>query len=1029
MNPFDYQEADLQAFYNLKDLNPTESWNQDSIVQFDLSKWNNRKEPAATDAGEKTIEPSLDSDTSSYEILKNLIHQQQTINNKVHGHGNQDDTLSNLEEVKDPLKNNQLMKSIIPAQFNNSQNIKHYLINQKEFDVKKFLRDIHSKDTFDDLTHSLDNLDYDIQSQSSHLQILVENNFTKYVKIKNRLDSIYKQFSDSSLKHSTQTNPSGNSFNKNVDIHVDELNEKVNDSIRATNLKLKPLLDTSSKIKNYQLTKQFIEANKSYFNLPRKLKKFLYANDYRNFILEYNQGSALYEKLKRDYSSTDSKSNGDNSKVIESQPKIIETIWTQVEKIAKSYRNQIWNKLTSSYVERTTESDGIDSQLDDANDILPLISRLLDLKIESNPLPDLLNTYLDHFENEISTVASSSVEKIIGAQKNILQITVNSTGNHESLEDNDGVDLSYYAFINKIFNGNSFFSKTRSVNSSGSLTRIESLNGTNEFLNITNLSHANAGTSSDPLTENSTILSGVLTDTPIIIEMWLLILKYVDDLGHIASKFTDTWENVDKFLNNIYQRTLENDKRKNNILVGDNSKQKDEVNIEEFLRLKPEEIEMIHSKGERIIKLLCNNLLTFFQSSQDSLLTNTKNVKKDSGISSDYGFLPPRANGLSCLRYLPMILEPLLKYLNNLAQLNISPVINDSIKHLVSIVIDRFVGAISSTKLRDISRFYMLEDWEVDTKIQEIVDSSNDLNHALSDKDKEQYEYGVTLLPDIVLGFQQYSIQTTRDIIFAYERLPSVNNVRIVDPPSKQLLVGVEIQQIISLEAVLEAILKNAAKDKDNPRNVHTLLTLTNLQYIKEITFPETLQYFDELFEWNLKDKPLEIFNLLNKMESSIFGNYLSDLKIHLRDILETKFHQIDWPSYTSNSFRVGDYIIETLMLLVTIHSECFKIGPQLISKILKDTQLFVARYLFEAFKPYVGNISADGLLQLCVDIMFFQEVLGNLLEQDTEATLKACLQNCFQNHVERMEKCIVDMQPVVQSNLTRTEIQFAAFK
>lgn len=1036
MNPFAYEEVDLKGFYNLKDLNPSESWDQDSIVQFDLSKCKNglisplNSGKVESNKRVNISQTLFDSDTSSYEILKTLIQQQQTINNKIHSDADQDDTLTNLEGVKDPLNNNQLMKSIIPPQFNNSQNIKHYLINQKEFDVKKFLRDIHSKDTFDDLTHSLDNLDRDIQSQSSHLQALVENNFTKYVKIKNRLDFIYKQIFESSLHHPIPLNPSKNTFSKNVDIDVDELNEKVGDSIRATHLKLKPLLDTSNKINNYQLTKKFIEANKEYFNLPRKLNKALYANDYKTFIRDYNQGSVLYEKLKKEYSTVDLESTGKVSNVIESQPKIIETIWIKAEKIAESYRNQIWNKLTNSNnIGKTTDIEGANSQLDDANEFLPLISRLLELKIESNPTPELLNTYLDNFENEILTVTSSSLDKIISIGKDILKITVNLTDNNEPTEDDNGVNLSYYSFINKIFNGNNFLNKSRSGNDSASLSRIESHNGTNEFVDTTNKSHSNVGQPSATISENSTIFSGVLTDTPVIIEMWLLILKYVDDLGHIASKFSDTWENVDKFLNNTYQRTLENDKKKNIILVGDNIKQKDEINVEEFLRLNPEEIETIHSKGERIVKLLCDNLLTFFQSSQESLLTNTKNMVKDSGAPSDYGFLPPRANGLSCLRYLPMILEPLLKYLNDIAQLNISPSINDSIKHLVSVVINRFIGAISSTKLRDISRFYILEEWQVDTKIQEIMDTSNDLNHALSDREKDYYEYGVTHLPDIILGFQQFSIQTTRNILFAYERLPSVNSIRIADPPSKQLLVGVEIQQIISLESVLEAILKNAAKDKDNPRNVHTLLTLTNLQYIREITFPETLQYFDELFEWNLKEKPLEIFTLLNKMESSIFNNYLSDLKMNLRNILHTKFHQIDWPGYTSNSFRVGDYIIEPLMLLVTVHSECFKIGPQLISKILKQTQLFIARYLFDTFKPFIGNISADGLLQLCVDIIFFQEVLGNLLEKDTEATLKACLQNCFQNHVERMEKCIVDMIPVVQSNLNKTEIQFAAFK
>ena len=99
---------------------------------------------------------------------------------------------------------------------------------------------------------------------------------------------------------------------------------------------------------------------------------------------------------------------------------------------------------------------------------------------------------------------------------------------------------------------------------------------------------------------------------------------------------------------------------------------------------------------------------------------------------------------------------------------------------------------------------------------------------------------------------------------------------------------------------------------------------------------------------------------------------------------------------YTSNSFRVGDYIIEALMILIVVHSECFRIGPQLIHKILIETQIFIARYLFEAFKPYVGNLSNDGSLQIIVDLEFFQKVMGPLLEKDTEANIKGVLTKLF---------------------------------
>ena len=1104
-DPFGYSESDLQKFYNLKDLNPVDSWVNDSIIQFNFDKYFNNSRSTVGDDDSAAIfrenstgysmVNNLDMesiDTNSYEILKDLVNKQQIINNygnstnnsKVDGNDTQIGQY--FQDVRDPLNQKHLLKDLISNNSlihnNNDNNIRPYLINQKSFDVKKFLKDIHSADTFQDLTKSLDDLNLDLQSQSVDLQSLVEKNFIKYVKIKNRLDSIYKQFyqntSTSGVNNNNNNNTGklnlatiGHSTNNPMNIDVDNLNERVKESIRSINLKLKPLIDTKTKIKNYSLTRQFIEYNKDYFNLPKNLNNLLYSNDYQNFIIQYNKGIRLYEDLNSTYNSISLNEKISDQKQQQQQTKIIELIWNQVENIRNSYRDQIWNKL-------------INSSINESNEFIPLLSKLLDLKIESNPIPDLIHICLNRIENEFIQIIKKSFDKIINVQKNILNININdgdSNGTNTTtdlqFDENDGVDLSYYALINDNLIVSPYSrAVTRTSFVDNEISNYEPSDNSTDFFTLSNISNLGYSSRQD-LNESSTpILSSVLTDSPLIIEMWLVILKYINDLTVTINKFIETWENVDKFLNNTYQRMLANDKRKDDILIEDNVKSKnneyhhyknrinDETHrhndndnnevstdeIEKFLKLKQEEKNSIKLKGEKIINIICNSLLSFFQSTQDTLpLVNSENDpanrnsinnfngKKDNsqcGLPSEYGFIPPRANGLSCLRYLPMIVEPILKSFSNLAQLNIDSSINSLIKQLCTITIERSIGAISSTKLRDISRFYLLEDWKVNTKIQEIMDNRNSAittnnNNHNNEKNDKNYEFGVTRLPDIVLGFQQFSIQTVRDILFACERLPTVNNICIVDPPTKKMLIDVEIQQIISLEAVLEAILKNATKDKDNPRNVHTLLTLTNLEYIKEITFPETLNYFDDLFEWNLRNKPLEIFTLLDKMETSIFGNYLSDLKINLKNILENKFHQIDWINYTSNSFRVSDYIIESLMLLITIHSECFKVGPQLINKILKETQLFISRYLFESFKPDVGKISSDGLLQLCVDITFFQEVLGKLLEQETKVTLKACLQNCFQNHIEKMDKCVIDMEPIVQSNLNRTEIQFAAFK
>lgn len=926
MDPFDVTDEKLLDFYHLKSLNPSTSWKQDSSLLIDLNRW-------------QDVTPTAD---NSYDMLKDLMSQQQRTTERETDLSLKD---AALNYVSDPWSNERMLPLLNRLDIPKRDTLK-YLINSKQFNVKAFLRDIHKTDSFEELSNSLDNLDKTLESQSEELKDLVQANFTKYVRVKNRLDQIYEQFSEK-----TTPAPPGDDSSQ---LDVARLGEKVDESIRATTLKLKPLLKTSKKISNYQTTKQFIEENREFFNLPRTLRKCVEKNDYANLMFEYTRATELYHEL------TETCMMGRKAEGVDGDvrnPKVVEKIWNEVERTVEDYRQQTWKRLI-------TPSENESQQY-----FLPLISKLLDLKIGQNPIMAWITTRLDNFEKQLDEVSTLMLPKIVHSQQAIIKNGFDAN-EANALASVDGVDLTYYLSINQFFQG------IKSNESTSTLSVFQDL-----------------------------------TDSPIIVETWLIFIRYICLLQGICTAFIEVWEHVQNFLGGAYQASLINDKKKDNILVGvlntiDSHKR--------FLQLEDKQIKEIRTRGEHFVTLFFGKLLLFFQSSQGSLPRNEK-IEKETGLPFDYGFIPPRANGLSCLRYLPKMIEPLMKSITELAQLGISSMTLDSARKLASVITDRCVGAIASTRLRDISNFYKLEDWTV--------------YETVTGTKAGQPEYGVTQFPEIIRCFQEYSIRITRDILFAFERLPVFNGISIVSYPSKQILTAVEIQQLISLEAVLEAILKNAAKDKDNPRNSHTILTLTNLQYIRETTFPQILQYFDEAFEWNLKEKKLELFTLLSKMESSIFGNYLSELKINIRDILEEKFHEISWASYTSKSFRAGDYIIEVLMLLVTIHSECFRIGPQLINKILKETQIFVSKYLFEAFKPYIGNLSSDGILQVTVDLQFFQRVLGSLLEKDTEVTLTACLQNCFQNNIDRMQRCIKETEPIVSANLSRTSTQFAAFK
>lgn len=129
---------------------------------------------------------------------------------------------------------------------------------------------------------------------------------------------------------------------------------------------------------------------------------------------------------------------------------------------------------------------------------------------------------------------------------------------------------------------------------------------------------------------NSQSGSQGLTDSPIIIEMWLLILKYINDLWKICNQFIEFWEHIEKFLDGTYQNSIINEKRKENILIGDSNIIE---SYQKSLILKKEQISDIRLKGENFINLVSQNLLSFFRSSQASffifLVGEGPNQRKD----------------------------------------------------------------------------------------------------------------------------------------------------------------------------------------------------------------------------------------------------------------------------------------------------------------------------------------------------------------------------------------------------------------
>ena len=615
-------------------------------------------------------------------------------------------------------------------------------------------------------------------------------------------------------------------------------------------------------------------------------------------------------------------------------------IWNEVENVVDQYRQHLWNLL----LENDTGSGFIESKYD----FLPIISKLLDLDVEDSPICLWIDAKLDQAKNKLKSVSSLMTSKL---EEKKLSISLQNLALNSSSSSDPGVlpeKLSYYLQ----FTTQDSFSETQFV------------------------------------------------DQTVVVEMWFLIIKYINDVHQLATSFVEFWGNVQNFLNGSFQQTLINDKKRENIIFGNSNTS----NGMKFASdLEPYQIGNIIEKGTEFV----NDLII--------LLQNLFEVNSEK--PTEFNFLVPGCNNLSCLRYLPMVVEPVFRLCNDIGQLSIDSTVNDSLQKACSQILENSIAAIDYTRLADYKQFDSLETWSI-----------YEFNENVGQTGK------CTFLPIIVKNVSIATINTLQNLVFFYEILPvSVTNFTALGKPSAAIIKHLQEEQVKALETVLESLLKDANRKKETPRTMETLLTLNNIQVLAKDAFPFILNYFQTQFDISSKNASafsnLQMFTILEKMHSSILINYASDLKYELRQTLEKGFTSIDWISYTTTSFRASDYILEVLMILVQVHRDCSNISPNMSQKITSEAQQFISTYLYKLFKEHIDGVSTDGLLQVTLDFEFFIKVLSNILDAESERKLKSCLLYCFHNNPQRLEECVQQIQGAIDSSMNRTAIQFASFR
>ncbi|KAG5440330.1 hypothetical protein PCANB_001900 [Pneumocystis canis] len=202
-----------------------------------------------------------------------------------------------------------------------------YLISSKTFNPTLFLRDIHSNNRYSELLSGLKWLKQSIEKESDALRMLVNNNFSRFVKAKTLIDFIYQEMKQNILN---QENCYG----------ILELKSNINDAILKATQIFDPIMENRAKEFRLVSTLSLLEKYKYYFNLPSMLLDYIEKNDHETLIREYCNCKDIFLREK--------KSTENPPDIVESQKsKVFERVWKEVQKIIEDYRKSIFEQFST----------------------------------------------------------------------------------------------------------------------------------------------------------------------------------------------------------------------------------------------------------------------------------------------------------------------------------------------------------------------------------------------------------------------------------------------------------------------------------------------------------------------------------------------------------------------------------------------------------------------------------------------------------------------------------------------------------
>ncbi|CAH2350007.1 exocyst complex component Sec5p [[Candida] railenensis] len=893
------------------------------------------------------------------DIVNLTVDQQFDELNKLVCGGSTDANASNgagkFTDFEDPLGYPRMVDTLVSkkiVQGKQDPKLYQFLVSSKEFQPQQYLTQVHQDSSVNDLVRSLKYLEKNIESQTTELRQVIDQNYLKFADCKKSIDDLLVEFKktktqaqrerdntkvfnptrnrkrQSALVQGTGTTLATNpSSSDSVSLSAD-LDEGLKNLITTTDLMIKPIIDHKNKEVKLNKLIEFINANKFFFDLPSRMIEYLKTHNHEQLIEEYHR--YLKKRIELDAENANLKSNGSSADLdtLLANTALIKT-FKEVENIIDEYRKKTYKELLTIDHEASSGR----SMFRNANNakFISLVDKLYQLNPSSvsggsteNPIYEFLTLQLDGLKKELKYQLEKFERKFSMMQRKLLDY-LNSLKSYRE----GGSNISYIS---------------------------EKYSGVEDFLKSSSITSTSATGSKGSGIDDSLILEIFDTndnlDISIINETWLVLFNFISYLDDSFMK------KMIKFINNYIHYNTQ----------GNNS-------------FPP--IDADGSIRESYIKFMVsvtNKLVNIFNDPNNQPTTNLI----ESSPKNYSSFVPNHSNSLSTIYYLSNIsrcinhvLTKIGKSINSIGKGSDTNAIVKNLRNSSSTINQRIIEAVCAVWVNDCSQFYDLESWEM----QKQTGLGEGVSYTKTVSIMESYEsYVLTKVARLVfMRDDQGKSYDERDEIIP-DGIPG-ESVRIVSAhPSKRILVSIEIQFMRSLKVLIDSILKRYSIEKENSEfGLYKVLTMNNFDELSRLTYPKLIAKFDKVFSNNLGDQNLKLYADIDKASLTILEDILIREKKLVDELVTKHFTQTIYLTSKSKDICVDGFVYNVLVHFVKlVHTIKPLTGGDIFITIINELQTYFLKIIIENMRnvphdehylPMIGNLR--------LSVNFFVEVFA----------------------------------------------------